>query len=57
MTLAALDCAYCGEPDISEGNEHVVGRHFLGVVPCRHHGIELPDGTLSFSQRLYVTIL
>jgi hypothetical protein len=24
----------------------VVGRHFLGVVPYRHHGIELPDGTL-----------
>ncbi len=28
------------------GDEHVVGRHFLGVVPYRHHGIELADGTL-----------
>ena len=24
----------------------MVGRHFLGVVPYRHHGIELADGTL-----------
>jgi hypothetical protein len=24
----------------------VVGRHFLGVIPYRHHGIELPDGTV-----------
>ena len=28
------------------GDEHVVGRHFLGVIPYRHHGIELLDGTL-----------
>jgi len=28
------------------GDEHVVGRHFLGAIPYRHHGIELPDGTL-----------
>jgi hypothetical protein len=28
------------------GDERVVGRHFVGVIPYRHHGIELPDGTL-----------
>jgi Lecithin retinol acyltransferase len=29
------------------GDEHVVRREFLGVVPYRHHGIELPDGTMA----------
>ena len=28
------------------GDEHVVQRHFLRVVPYKHHGIELPDGTM-----------
>jgi Lecithin retinol acyltransferase len=28
------------------GDQHVVGRSFLGVVPYRHYGIELPDGTM-----------
>jgi hypothetical protein len=32
--------------DVVCGDEHVVGRHFLGVIPYPHHGIELPDGTL-----------
>ncbi len=28
------------------GDEHVVGRSFLGLIPYRHHGIELPDGSM-----------
>jgi hypothetical protein len=28
------------------GDEHVVDRRLLKVVPYRHHGIELPDGTM-----------
>jgi hypothetical protein len=28
------------------GDEHVADRRFLGLVPYRHHGIELPDGTM-----------
>lgn len=28
------------------GDTHVVGRSFLGLVPYRHYGIELPDGTM-----------
>jgi uncharacterized protein YycO len=29
------------------GDEHVVRREFLGVVPYRHHGIELPGGRMA----------
>jgi uncharacterized protein YycO len=29
------------------GDEHVVRREFLGVVPYRHHGIELPGGQIA----------
>jgi hypothetical protein len=29
------------------GDEHVVRREFLGVVPYRHHGIELPTGEMA----------
>jgi Lecithin retinol acyltransferase len=29
------------------GDEHVVRREFLGVVPYRHHGIELPGGRIA----------
>jgi hypothetical protein len=29
------------------GDEHVVRREFLGVVPYRHHGIELPGGQMA----------
>jgi uncharacterized protein YycO len=29
------------------GDEHVVRREFLGLVPYRHHGIELPDGQVA----------
>jgi Lecithin retinol acyltransferase len=28
------------------GDEHVVDRSVLGLVRYRHHGIELPDGTM-----------
>jgi hypothetical protein len=28
------------------GDAHVVGRYFLGLIPYRHYGIELPDGTI-----------
>jgi uncharacterized protein YycO len=28
------------------GDEHTVQRAFPGVVPYRHHGIELPDGAI-----------
>ncbi len=28
------------------GDEHVVPRAFLGLIPYRHYGIELPDGTM-----------
>ena len=28
------------------GDEHVVPRAFLGLILCRHYGIELPDGTM-----------
>jgi hypothetical protein len=28
------------------GDTHVVGRSFLGLIPYRHYGIELPDGTM-----------
>jgi hypothetical protein len=29
------------------GDEHVVQREFLGLVPYRHHGVELPDGSMA----------
>jgi hypothetical protein len=29
------------------GDEHLVRREFLGVVPYRHHGIELPGGRMA----------
>jgi Lecithin retinol acyltransferase len=29
------------------GDEHVVRPEFLGLVPYRHHGIELPDGRMA----------
>ena len=29
------------------GDEHVVRREFCGLVPYRHHGIELPDGRIA----------
>jgi hypothetical protein len=29
------------------GDEHVVRREFLGLVPYRHHGVELPDGRMA----------
>ena len=35
--------AYC----FVYGDEHVVRREFLGVVPYRHHGIELPGGRIA----------
>jgi uncharacterized protein YycO len=28
------------------GDAHVMGRCFLGLIPHRHYGIELPDGTM-----------
>jgi uncharacterized protein YycO len=28
------------------GDAHVVSRSFLGLIPYRHYGIELPDGTM-----------
>jgi hypothetical protein len=33
----------CG---VMYGDEHVVPRAFLGLIPYRHYGIELPDGTM-----------
>jgi hypothetical protein len=29
------------------GDEHVVRREFCGIIPYRHHGIELPDGRMA----------
>jgi hypothetical protein len=28
------------------GDKHVAGRAFLGLIPYRHYGIELPDGSV-----------
>jgi hypothetical protein len=32
---------------VMHGDEHIVRREFLGIVPYTHHGIELPDGRIA----------